>query len=275
MHGQGPVSTDFQIRCCDCIEGMSQMPEASVDLAITSPPYNVGTQYRVYDDAQRRDHYIAWTKEWAAQVRRVLRDDASFFLNLGGTPANPLLPHEILMQLQGMFVLQNTFHWIKSVTVETKSGETISAGHFKPINSYRYVTDCHEYIFHLTKRGTVRLDRLAIGVAYADKSNIRRWAHTGGIDRRCRGNCWFIPYRTICDRTRQRPHPATFPVELPKMCIRLHGARPGLVMMDPFVGIGSSAVAALETEVTTFIGFDIDPDYVAEALKAVRTRETC
>jgi hypothetical protein len=79
-------------------------------------------------------------------------------------------------------------------------------GHYKPITSRRFVHDCHEFIFHLTKRGDVLLDRLALGVPYADKSNIARWGHTAGRDLHCRGNTWFIPYRTVLetDLTRQR-----------------------------------------------------------------------
>ena len=73
----------------------------------------------------------------------------------------------------------------------------MSRGHFKPINSPRFLNDCHEYIFHFTPRGRTIIDRLALGVPYADKSNIARWSHTRGRDRRCRGNTWFIPYETI------------------------------------------------------------------------------
>jgi site-specific DNA-methyltransferase (adenine-specific) len=141
----------------------------------------------------------------------------------------------------------------------------VSAGHFKPLNSKRYLTDCHEYVFHLTKSGNVPLDRLAIGVEYADKSNIARWGHTGGNDRRCRGNNWFVPYETIVNRASERPHPATFPVALAEMCVRLHGIYPTTTMLDPFLGIGNSALAAEVCGVHRFIGFDIDPGYLAEA----------
>ena len=96
-------------------------------------------------------------------------------------------------------------------------------GHFKPINSPRFLNDCHEYVFHFTKSGRVELNRLALGVPYQDKSNIARWSHTGGKDLRCRGNTWFVPYETIQSREKERPHPATFPVQLAEWCIKLHG----------------------------------------------------
>lgn len=259
------MKTQFHLVHGDCITGMSRMKDNSVDVVVTSPPYNLGIKYGKYDDRRMRADYLEWSLEWAVQVKRLLADHGSFFLNIGASPSNPLLPHQLALELTKLFVLQNTFHWIKSITVETRDGETISAGHFKPISSQRYVTDCHEYVFHLTKTGNTPVDRLAVGVPYADKSNIKRWAHTGGGDKRCRGNNWFIPYKTIRSREEQRPHPATFPVELAAQCIRLHGCGTGLVVMDPFLGIGHSALAAKHCGVGKFIGFEIDGDYLAEA----------
>jgi len=81
---------------------------------------------------------------------------------------------------------------------------------------------------------------------------------------RCRGNTWFIPYRTIRSRDAQRPHPATFPPELPEMCMRLHGVERIRLAMDPFLGIGHSALAALRLGVP-FVGFEIDPGYLEVA----------
>jgi len=256
---------EFQLVHGDCIRGMSRLPDSFVDVVVTSPPYNLGVKYGRYDDNQLRDEYLKWSSQWAAQVQRVLKDSGSFFLNVGAAPSNPLLPHQLILEMCKLFTLQNTFHWIKSITVETRAGEQISVGHFKPISSHRYVTDCHEYIFHLTKTGNTTLDRLGIGVPYADKSNIKRWGHTNGHDKRCRGNNFFRPYKTIRSREEQWPHPATFPVELAEQCIRLHGCEPGLVVMDPFLGIGHSAVAAKKCGAGRFIGFEIDGEYLAEA----------
>ena len=97
------------------------------------------------------------------------------------------------------------------------------------------------YILHLTKRGDVELDRLAIGVAYQDKSNVERWGRKLGVPRRdvrCRGNTWFVPYKTIKSRDKQRPHPASFPARIPEMCMRLHGLPRIQTVLDPFMGIG-------------------------------------
>jgi site-specific DNA-methyltransferase (adenine-specific) len=250
----------------DCLIQMPFLPAHTVDVVVTSPPYNLGIDYGKYDDTAARDEYLRWTVQWCLAVKRLMRDGASFFLNIGASPSNPMLPHEVVLALRNDFVLQNTFHWIKSITVKPRDGDEISVGHFKPINSQRYVTDCHEYVFHLTKRGDVKLDRLAVGVIYADKSNIARWSHTGGRDRRCRGNNWFIPYQTIQSRDKERPHPATFPVQLAEWCIKLHGHNPQLTVLDPFLGIGNAAVAARACGVKEFVGIELDESYLEVAI---------
>jgi site-specific DNA-methyltransferase (adenine-specific) len=176
-----------------------------------------------------------------------------------------MLPHELVMRFRDIFVLQNSIHWVKSITIEDRNGDVSSHGHFKPISSKRFLNDCHEYIFHFTKTGRVEIDRLAVGVPYQDKSNIARWSHTRGSDVRCRGNTWFIPYETIQNRAKERPHPATFPVQLAEWCIKLHGVARVEAMLDPFLGIGNSAVAAQRRGVKNFIGFEIDEEYLAEA----------
>jgi site-specific DNA-methyltransferase (adenine-specific) len=279
--------TEFDLRRQDCITGMSRLAEGSVDLVVTSPPYNLGISYRKYSDRQDRRSYLGWCGEWAGQVRRVLRPDGSFFLNIGAAPSNPMLPHEIVMTFREFFVLQNTIHWIKSIAIDDHCSrrpagdarasrrEAATAirsfGHFKPINSPRFLNDCHEYVFHFTKSGRVELNRLALGVPYQDKSNITRWRHTQGDDLRCRGNTWFVPYETIQSREKERPHPATFPVQLAEWCIKLHGASRVRSMLDPFLGIGNSAVGAQRCGVKKFLGFEIDDAYLSEAKRRVRS----
>jgi len=253
------------LRLGDCVAGMSQLPDGCIDITVTSPPYNLGIKYRKYSDNEDRETYLEWCRKWVAEVRRLLKSQGSFFLNIGSAPSRPMLPHELVMRLQNVFVLQNVIHWVKSITIEDRERQLRSYGHFKPISSKRFLNDCHEYIFHFTKTGRVELDRLGIGVPYQDKSNIGRWSHTRGSDLRCRGNTWFIPYETIQSREKERPHPATFPVQLAEWCIKLHGISRVETMLDPFLGIGNSAVAAQRCGVKRFIGFEIDETYLAEA----------
>jgi site-specific DNA-methyltransferase (adenine-specific) len=261
---------EFDFRRQDCVKGMARLPDEQVDLVVTSPPYNLGIRYSQFSDRQNRQSYLKWCRKWAAEVRRVLKPGGSFFLNIGSAPSNPMLPHEIVIELRDFFVLQNAIHWVKSITIEDRSGKTRSYGHFKPIGSKRFLNDCHEYVFHFTRDGTIEIDRLALGVPYQDKSNIARWSHTRGSDRRCRGNTWFIPYETIQSREKERPHPATFPVQLAEWCIKLHGVSRVQTMLDPFLGIGNSAIAAQRCGVKNFIGFEIDKDYLAEAKRRIQ-----
>jgi len=258
------------LRLGDCVAGMSQLPDECIDITVTSPPYNLGIKYRKYSDNEDRETYLEWCRKWVAEVSRLLKSQGSFFLNIGSAPSRPMLPHELVMQLRDIFVLQNVIHWIKSISIEDREGEVRSYGHFKPISSKRFLNDCHEYIFHFTKTGRVELDRVAIGVPYQDKSNIARWRHTRGSDLRCRGNTWFIPYETIQNREKERPHPATFPVQLAEWCIKLHGVSRAQTVLDPFLGIGNSAVAAKNCGVKRFIGFEIDETYLAEAKRRIR-----
>lgn len=250
----------------DCLEIMPTLPAASFDVVVTSPPYNLGIQYHTFKDTSTRTDYLHWCRRWAAEVKRLLSNQGSFFLNVGSAPANPLMPHQLILALcdgpNPLFILQNTFHWIKSISIETRDGNTTSAGHFKPINSKRFVNDCHEFIFHLTSSGDVPLDRRAAGVPYADKSNIARWSHTGGKDLRCRGNNWFIPYDTIQQRDKERPHPATFPIALVEQCVKIHGLAENTRLLDPFLGIGTSAVASKRMNLTHFTGIELDAHYL-------------
>lgn len=267
----------------DCIEGLSCLGAKSVDAVVTSPPYNAGKDYHTYDDSIPREEYLKWTRRWAEAVERVLSDRGSFFLNVGGRPRDPWVAFDVVSAFRDLLVLQNVIHWVKSIAIEPQdlprvlsAGEPVTFGHYQPISGSRYLNHCHEYVFHFTRTGRVELDRLDVGVPYRDKSNVTRWA-SAGADRHCRGNTWFIPYKTIQSRDRERPHPATFPVKLPEMCLRLHGLSRIKLAMDPFLGLGSTAVACANLDVP-FIGFEIDEEYMRESCRrvaeALKTRGT-
>jgi site-specific DNA-methyltransferase (adenine-specific) len=260
----------------ECVTGMERHLEpGTVDVVVTSPPYNLGTPYSGYDDTIPREQYLDWMETWAQTVSTVLSDEGSVFLNIGAKPSDPSVPFQVLARMQKHFHLQNVIHWVKSISILKEDvgdypniNGNIGVGHFKPINSPRYLNDCQEYIFHLTKSGNVPLDRLAIGVEYQDKSNVTRWKSAGN-DLRCRGNTWFVPYKTIRSRSKQRPHPASFPVKIPKMCVQLHGVERTRLVADPFLGIGMSGIAAAELDID-FVGFEIDPDYYESACERIR-----
>jgi site-specific DNA-methyltransferase (adenine-specific) len=224
----------------------------------------------LYDDSVSRSEYLDWMEKVAQECKRVLSDKGSFFLNIGYKPKDPWVAWEVAFRFRKHFDLQNVIHWIKSIALpQADVGDypnikgDIAVGHFKPVNSKRFVNKCHEYVFHFTKEGTVELDKLAVGVPYKDKSNIGRWKKAVQ-DVRDRGDTWFIPYETIRSREKQRPHPSAFPPQLPMMCILLHGLERTKLVLDPFIGIGNTAVACLRLGVD-YIGFEIDESYVESA----------
>ncbi|XRO77574.1 DNA-methyltransferase [Methanocaldococcus sp. 10A] len=263
-----------KIYCMDCLEGMKELKDKSVDVVVTSPPYNIGIKYNKYSDNLSREEYLNWIEKVIKEIKRVLKDDGSFFINIGYTAKDPWIAFDVANVIRKHFKLQNTIHWIKSIAIQKEDvgnypniiGD-IAVGHYKPINSDRYLSIMHEYIFHFTKNGDVKLDKLSIGVPYQDKSNIKRFRKNK--DLRDRGNTWFIPYETIQYREKDRPHPATFPSKLPEMCIKLHGIKKTNLVLDPFMGIGSTAIACIRLGVN-YIGFEIDEYYCMIAEERIK-----
>jgi site-specific DNA-methyltransferase (adenine-specific) len=268
-------SATFRFFVGDCVEILRALPEASVDSIVTSPPYNLGVRYRTYDDTIPRQEYLEWTNAWVKAAARVLAGDGSLFLNVGAKPSDPWTAFDVAQAVRPHLQLQNTIHWIKSIAIEralagagARLEDDLAIGHYKPINSRRFLHDCHEFIFHFTPKGRTTLDRTAVGVRYQDRSNIGRW-RAAASGKRCRGNTWFIPYDTIQSRDKERPHPATFPPKLPEMCLRLHGLNRLTTVVDPFMGLGATAVACAQLGVS-FIGIEVDADYVNEAVDRTR-----
>lgn len=259
----------------DCLEVLPALPAGSVQAIVTSPPYNLGINYRSYDDRLPRADYLGWTGRWVSAAARLLSEHGSLFLNVGGKPTDPWTALDVAQAARPHLHLQNTLHWIKSIAIDRDAagaGADLSAdlavGHYKPINSVRFVNDCHEFIFHFSPTGHTPLDRLALGVPYQDASNVTRWRAAGG-GKRCRGNTWFLPYDTIQNRDKDRPHPATFPPRVPEYCLRLHGVDRMTVAADPFTGLGSTAVACATLGVS-FLGCELDEDYLKEAIERTK-----
>ncbi|MDD1776334.1 MAG: site-specific DNA-methyltransferase [Candidatus Methanomethylicus sp.] len=280
-----------QIFIQDCIQGMQQyLDNGEVSVIVTSPPYNLGINYGKYDDTISRNQYLDWIEQVMQECRRVLSENGSLFLNLGYSSRDLWVAWEVAFRLRKMFVLQNVIHWIKSIAIPRSDvgnypnilGD-IAVGHFKPVNSDRYLNRCHEYIFHFTKKGSVDLNKLSVGVPYQDKTNVTRWKKGKG-DVRDRGDTWFIPYETIWSSEEQRPHPSSFPPALPAMCIKLHGIERTSLVLDPFMGIGNTAIACLRLGIA-YLGFEIDETYAAvarqrisqemEASKEKKTQHDC
>jgi len=241
--------------CDDCLEVLKDLPNNKIDLVTTSVPYNIKKNYGKYKDNLSEEEYLNWMRNVFSQIKRALKVNGSFFLNVGSTNTKPWIADNVARIAQELFILQNHIVWVKSITIDTTN-----YGHFKPINSDRYLNNNWEHIYHFTKTGKVKLDKLSIGTKYSDKSNIKRWDSVKQ-DMRCRGNVWFVPYETINSKKDKGKHPAIFPTKLITNCINLHGFNEDTILLDPFVGVGSSLVAAQKMEIKG-IGIDVNKEYI-------------
>lgn len=244
----------------DCMDELKSMQSETIDVVVTSPPYNVNVEYNSYVDNKEYEEHLNWLFEISKEVKRVLKTNGSYFLNVAFTNKNPIMSHELPVKISKILTLQNDIVWVKSITVkENVYGEEESFGHFKPITSKRWLNRLHESVFHFTKNGEVELDRLSIGVPYIDKNNISRW--TEKEDKRCRGNVWFIPYKTSHGQKDKYFHPAGFPEELVENCLKLHGLKKEMKVLDIFSGSGTTLAVCKKLNVCG-IGIEIDENYV-------------
>lgn len=255
----------------DCLEHLKQTPDKSVDVVVTSPPYNIGLKYHKYADKKPREQYLGWIHDIFCELKRILKDDGHIFLNMGYTNRDPWISMEVALKLKDLLVLQNNITWVKSISVPSDKTEkdVVTHGHFKPINSKRYINVTNENIYHFTKTDDIKVDRLSVGVPYKWKCNLKN-RKTGKMkpDIRCKGNTWFIPYETIQNKKEKGYHPATFPEGLVEHCIRVSGIKKGTVL-DPFIGSGTTVRVAKKLTDTnddyslSGIGIDMDEKYIA------------
>ena len=149
----------FRFYLGDCLDVLARLPAGWLDAIVTSPPYNLGIRYRTYDDTMPRSRYLDWTGQWVGLAARALTAEGSLFLNVGSKPTDPWTAMDVAQAARPHLRLQNTIHWIKSIAIEkslagarAKLEEDLAVGHYKPINSQRFLHDCHEFVFHFTPK---------------------------------------------------------------------------------------------------------------------------
>lgn len=135
-------------------------------------------------------------------------------------------------------------------------GEVLQRGHYQPITMRSPTLNyCWEPVFTFFKPPERLLDRLSIGCAFADKTNLKRGTRGKHGDVHCIGDVWWIPYKTTGAKkkkaTSDLEHSYQFPEELAERCIKVAGLEPGAVVCDPFMGSGRVAVVAKR------LGFDV------------------
>jgi site-specific DNA-methyltransferase (adenine-specific) len=253
--------TNQRVSLGDCLNVLSSLEERSIDIFVTSPPYNIGINYGTYQDDKSSEEYLSCLHNVFYEAKRTLKDDGSLFLNIGNTSKNPNLAFNVANCLRDLFHLQNNFIWVKSIAIDF-----ITYGHFTPINSHRFVNNNFEHVYHFTKNGNVKINKTAIGTPYMDKRNIARKADS--LDLRCRGNTWFIPYETIQNKSQKGYHPAIYPKQLVENCIKLAGYDDDTVVCDPFLGSGTTLVVAEQLGINGF-GIELDEVYLKYAEKRI------
>lgn len=309
----------------DCNDWMRKQKAKSIDCVITSPPYNLDIKYSRYKDNMSRKDYLDWFNQVTKEIKRVLKDDGHFFLNVGSINSDPYVAMDVCNEVRKEFVLQNNFTWVKHIAVHDKG-----YGQYKPITSKRYTSNTTESIFHFTKDGNVEVNRLAIGQRnkthekypelYSENrhravarrkvskklgfSNYKSFLESSSEKEKkefevilkqvmkddpydpnkpkCIGNAWFIPYIPTSKLSKnigaksdhnfreisRGNHPATFPLQLPIQCIKFSGIKKGSIVYDPFVGTGTTVLAAKILGMKG-VGNDIDGDYLNFAKKRI------
>ncbi|MDH5401043.1 MAG: site-specific DNA-methyltransferase [Candidatus Heimdallarchaeota archaeon] len=218
---------------------LSIIPDRSIHLVITSPPYN---SRKEYDEDLSFTEYLSLIEDVATEVFPKLVDGGRFALNIANLGRKPYIPvSDYISQIMTKigYMQRGEIIWNKGAS----AGSSTAWGSWKSASN-PCLRDVHEYILIFSK-GTM-------------KRNKKEKQSTISRDE-------FIEYtKSIWDfstvSARKIGHPAPFPVELPYRCIQLYTFE-GDVILDPFMGAGTTAIAALKTN-RSFIGLDISEEYV-------------
>lgn len=275
-------TTDFgAMYAADSLAALEAMPEGSVNLALTSPPYALEFK-KEYGNAAK-EYYVEWLRPFAAQIHRVLTDDGSFVLNIGGsyekgTPTRSLYHFRVLLMLCdeiGFHLAQECF-WFNPAKLPAPA-EWVNVRRMR-------VKDSVEYVFWLSKRPFPKANNRNVLVEYSDdmKRLIDRGYrakerpsghnithkfqrdHGGAIPANlieAGNNDSNGTYMTRCKNAGVKPHPARFPAALPDFFLRLLTDEDDLVV-DPFAGSNTTGRVAQDQR-RRWLGFDLDDGYVS------------
>lgn len=244
--------TEYEIRCIDVLEGLAALEDGSVDLTVTSPPYNIG---KAYETALPLTEYLDWCAKWLGEIYRVTKPDGALWLNLGYLEVpgqGRAVPIPYLLWDRSPFYLLQEVVWHYGAGVASKKA-------FSPRNEkwLWYVKNPLSYTFNLD---AVRDP--AVKYPHQKKNGKLKCNPLGKNP----GDVWAIPKVTSGTNRASKermPHPAQFPMAVIERII-LACSHQGDLVLDPFAGSGSSIAAAHKLHRRS-LGFEIKPDYVQMA----------
>ncbi|GIU82146.1 MAG: site-specific DNA-methyltransferase [Acidobacteria bacterium] len=224
---------------CKSSEDMSELPDSSVHLMVTSPPYNVGKEY---DENLSLKEYRELLKRVFKETYRVLVPGGRACINVANLGRKPYLPlHSYIIEdMQEIgFLMRGEILWDKG---NSASSSTAWGTYLKANNPV--LRDIHEYILVFCKDTFTRAN------PYKRKSTISKEEFLEFTK-----SVW----RFAAERASKVGHPAPFPVELPYRLIQLYTFE-GEIVLDPFVGSGTTCIAALKTN-RKYVAYDVDKKY--------------
>jgi len=237
---------------CKSSEQMDELPDDSVHLMVTSPPYNAGKEY---DENLTLEEYRNFLRTVWKEVFRVLVPGGRACVNIANLGRKPYIPLHafVLEDLLGLgFLMRGEIIWNKaaSASPSTAWGSWLSAAN-------PTLRDIHEYILVFSKSGFSRGD---------SKNEKRRRKSTISKEEflEFTKSVWTFP----AESARRVGHPAPFPVELPYRLIQLYTFE-GEVVLDPFAGSGQAGIAAIKTR-RRYVGYETGEEYVKLAERRIR-----
>ncbi|RME61347.1 MAG: site-specific DNA-methyltransferase [Candidatus Dadabacteria bacterium] len=233
---------------CKSSESMNELPDNSVHLMVTSPPYNVGKDY---DDNLSLDEYRELLKRVFTETYRVLVPGGRACVNIANLGRKPYIPlHSFIIQDMHKigFLMRGEIIWDKgsSASPSTAWGTWLKANN--PV-----LRDVHEYILVFSK-GTFTRKNPTKRRSTISKEEFLEFTRS----------VWHFS----AERASKVGHPAPFPVELPYRLIQLYTFE-GDVVLDPFVGAGTTCIAALKTK-RKYVAYEIDAEYCELAERRIK-----
>jgi site-specific DNA-methyltransferase (adenine-specific) len=230
-------------------ESMEELPDCSVHLMVTSPPYNVGKEY---DEDLSLEEYLAFLGKVWKEVHRVLVPGGRACVNVANLGRKPYIPLNGLIAKELIdlgFLMRGEIIWDKAASSSTSTawGSWQSA-------SNPTLRDTHEYILVFSK-GSFRRDKMDGRTSTISRDQFLEFTKS----------VWEIP----SESARKVGHPAPFPVELPYRLIQLYTFSNEIVL-DPFMGSGQTALAALKAG-RHFVGYEINGEYLELANSRIRS----